>query len=648
MDTRPYRKKMLRVFITGLTGLVLFVVLYHGILWLFGFRYPGPAFFITLVVIIYFYESITRIIRYFIDKSFYRRIFSINRELDKFNIELNSTLDFQLIIKKFDAFLKRTFGDYTWAFYLRWGEDFELFKWNRLEKTLPKLINLPDTKALNKIFKDQIDFYSVDRLKHKQRAMEKALLEIPGCDQFFYFFPLKSYKGYVGFLIFEKSFGYYLGFWELKKTILRILNKTADVLENDQLHSEVKRKSLQNHLLLEIGKKISASLNLNEVLEAIIDSVNQLVNYDAAGIFLINEKKKALRQMVTRGYDKDLLGKLSLKLDRGIYSWVIQENKPSNINDVTRDPNYFPVRESTYSQLTVPLINGGVVLGVMALESDRINHFTPADLELLMTFAGQAVIAIENAQLFEASMQKKRLESELVVASKVQNALLPDRPPHFPGCQISSLNIPSLIVGGDLFDIFLLGESRLAVAIGDVSGKGAPAAILMAMLYAGFRSLLKEIYPVCEVVARLNNLLTETTAHGYFATFFFGILDKEASKFTYTNAGHNQPIVLRRDQSVQRLEIGGIVLGFLGNQEYRQDTVEVQSGDYLVFFTDGITEVKNSQGEEFGDDRLIELLKRNYREGAAKLRSSILEEIRRFSARKELSDDVTLIIIYVE
>lgn len=648
LKTRPYFKKFLRVFLTSLVYILFFLVWYFVLEILLGIRHPAPALFITLMITIYFHEQTTYIIRDFIDKTFYRRIHAVNRSLNNFNVELNSTLDYQTLIRKFIQFLKTTFPENSWAFYLRWGEDYELFEQNRIEEKISKLFKLPTNAILDKILKEEIDFHSLSRLRQKSGNFKKIFRDLPETNDFYYFYPLKSYKGYVGFLLLGRNFNYYLHFWELKKMIMRILNKTADVLENSQLYSEVNRKSLQNHLLLEIGKKISAILHLNDVLETIIDSVHQLVSSDAAGIFLIDEQNNVLRRMVTRGYNTDLLDKLSLKLDLGSYGWVIRNKKPSIINDVSADAYYYPVRRATRSQLTVPLLNGEEVKGVMALESNRINHFTPADLELLMTFASQAVIAIENAQLYEESLQKKRLESELIVASKVQKALLPDRPPHFKGLKIGTVNIPSLIVGGDFFDIFRFSETRLAVAIGDVSGKGAPASILMAMLYAGFKSLLKEIYPVVEIVARLNNLFTETTAEGYFATFVFGIIDKSRNEFTYTNAGHNAPILLRRDHSVERLTIGGIVLGFLGNQEYRQETVRLQSGDYLVFFTDGVTEIKNSQGQEFGDDRLIKFILDNYGKKPSEIQTLLLKEIRKFSAQRELSDDVTLIIINVE
>ncbi|MFZ0392116.1 MAG: GAF domain-containing SpoIIE family protein phosphatase, partial [Calditrichia bacterium] len=475
-----------------------------------------------------------------------------------------------------------------------------------------------------------------------------AFATLPEAADFSYFFMLRSYNGCTGFLLFDRSINYHLHFRELKRFILRIFKKTADVFENAQLYSEVKRKSLQNNLLLEVGKKISSSLNVNEVLNKIIDSVKRLVSYDAAGIFLVDKQNNRLRRMATQGYDPHVLDKLALKLNVGIYGRVIQTKQTSNITDVSRDSSYYAVRKSTRSQLTVPLLDGEEVIGIMALESDKLNHYTPYDIELLMTFAGQAVIAIENAQLYEESLQKKRLESELVVASKVQQALLPERPPGIPGLQISSLNIPSLIVGGDFFDVVKLDDQTLGVAIGDVSGKGAPAAILMAMLFAGFKSLLKSIYPVVEVVARLNNLLTETTAQGYFATFFFGIIDPVKKTMTYTNAGHNPPILLRKDKSVLRLEKGGIVLGFLSDQEYIQETVALESGDYLICFTDGITEVKDRRGQELGDKGLIKLLKNNYHKKPAELQQVILHHIREFNGQEDLADDVTLLLTYIE
>ena len=648
LKVRPNFKKLLRVSFTGFLYSLFFLGLYFVIDYLFDVEFPFIAFFISITIALFFHDEISWQVTNFIDKNFYRRIFRINQSIDKFNVELNSTLDFQIIIDKFTHFLKTSFLQNDWAFYYCWGNDFELFGTNMKPELLPNLVTLPTAKEMDLIYPTVSDFQFLRKLGDKHPLLAELANYLPSELDQAYFFPLRSYKGYLGFLLFGPEFKYYLHFNSIRQKILRIFNKTADVFENDFLYSEVERKSLQNFLLVEIGKQISATLDLSEVLETIIDSVKQLVTYDAGGIFLIDEERTALKRMITRGYDNEILEKLTLKLDLGIYSLVIKNQLPSIINDVSQNTDYYMVRKSTRSQLTVPLLNGTQVLGVMALESDRLNHFTPGDQELLMTFASQAVIAIENAQLFEAYTQKQRLESEMVVASKVQKALLPERPPDFKGLKISFINIPSQIVGGDFYDIFKLGDNKLAVAIGDVSGKGAPASILMAMLYAGFRSHLKVIYPVVEVVARLNNLLFDTTAEGYYATFFFGIYHRDSRQFTYTNAGHNPPLLIRENGSILKLDTGGIVLGFLRDQEYHQATVELMKGDYLILFTDGVTEVMNSEGEEYGEERLIELIQRNRTENPNELKLLLLQELKKFSAREEFSDDVTIALIFAE
>lgn len=406
--------------------------------------------------------------------------------------------------------------------------------------------------------------------------------------------------------------------------------------------------SRQSELLLEITKKITSTLNFEEVLESIVDSLSQLYSYDAAGIFLVDGKTGTLRHMVTRGYDREILEKIPIKIHQGISGHVIRTKKGIVIPDVSLDPHYYMVRPDTRSQLTVPLFSGDDVIGVLVLESDKVNHYSQSELESLTAFASLAAIAIDNAELYKDSITKKHLESELLVASKIQKALLPRRPPNIPGLQIEAANIPSLIVGGDLYDMFYHNKDSLGVAIGDVSGKGAPGAILMAVVYAGFKSLLKEVFQVSEVVARLNNLLEEATTAGYFATFWFGILNVAENSLTYCNAGHNPPILLRKNGTVQLLETGGMLLGFLPYQSYIQDKIEINSGDYLVLYTDGVVEIKNSAEEEFGEKRLISMIKKNRGKSPSEIKNEILKAVREFSGKIEFDDDITLLIIYKE
>jgi phosphoserine phosphatase RsbU/P len=405
-------------------------------------------------------------------------------------------------------------------------------------------------------------------------------------------------------------------------------------------------KSLQSELMLEITKKITSTLNFEEVLESIVDSLSQLYSYSAAGIFLVDKQNGTLRHMVTRGYNKKILDKIPIKIHQGISGHVVKLKRGIIISDVNKDPHYYRVRPETKSQMTVPLFSGDNVIGVLVLESDNSDHFKQSDLESLIAFANFAAIAIDNAELYKDSLTKKHLESELLVASQIHKALLPQRPPNIHGLQIEAINIPSLIIGGDLFDMFHQRKKSLGVAIGDVSGKGAPGAILMAVVYAGFKSLLREVFQVSEVVARLNNLLEQATTAGYFATFWFGILDAGKNTLTYCNAGHNPPILLRKNKKVELLEKGGMLLGFLPYQSYVQDKIDFNSGDYLVLYTDGISEMKNTAGQEFGEKRLISLLRKHYGRTPIEMKNEILKAVEEFSGSIEFEDDITLIIIY--
>nr|HQU72183.1 SpoIIE family protein phosphatase [Calditrichia bacterium] len=463
-----------------------------------------------------------------------------------------------------------------------------------------------------------------------------------------FFVPLVTPARLMGFILFSRDLEHFLNVPETQDFLSELFHKTAQSLDSTRIHSEIRRKSLESGLLLETVKGISGTLNLDTVLEKILENLGRLVPSDAVAIFLVDEKEGLLQHSISRGYQLDKEGLLSLKLNQGISGEVIRSREGVITPDVAKVPNYYPGRPQTRSQLTVPIISEDTAIGAFTLESDQLNHFNSSDLELLTIFSGLAAIALRNAQLFEDSLRKQRLESDLVVASKIQKALLPRRVPAIEGLQIEVLNIASMYIGGDLYDVFRIGDKRQGIAIGDGSGKGSPGAILMAVAYAGFKSLFKEIDPVNTIVARLNNLLAEVTTPGYYVTFFFGILDLEAYEFTYCNAGHNPTILLHEDGSHELLMEGGTVVGFLPNQSYSRNTVAIAPGDYLVLYTDGVTEIQNFNEEEFGEERLLEVLRANMGRTPREMRFAVIEAIRKFSERQEFQDDVTMLVVQVK
>lgn len=606
------------------------------------------AFLLTMLLIIIRRGKLTELIQKIVDKSFYHTLYRLKKEARSFNRELDSIIEYDSLLEKFAHFMNETFKPGEYAVYIYKGGAFEYLSSSNAQTVSNKIIKFAIKPSKNSLFDAPIRFYAIEKVWRDYPPYRPLIKEPLKTKQFAYFLPLKGSKNVVGFVLFHHSLRNYLNMPEVKEFMLELFEKVADVLENAQIHSEIKRKSLESELLLEIVRNISATLNLEGVLKSIVDNLSQLVSYDSAAIILVDRDKKTLQEIVARGYDKQPQEAISLKLNQGISGWVIRNKRGSIIPDVSKDPNYYPARSQTRSQITVPIISRDHAIGALVLESNELDHFKPTDLELLTIFSGLAAIAIRNAQLYEDSVKKKQLESELVVASKVQQALLPRRFPTIDGIAVEVLNIPSQFVGGDLYDAFRIDEFRQGIAIGDGSGKGASGAILMAVAYAGFKSLFNEIRPVATVVALLNNLLTEVTTAAYYVTFCFGILDKEKNVFVYCNAGHNPPIALRKDRSVEYLDKGGIILGFLANQQYTQTALPVNSGDYLCFYTDGITELTNESGEEFGEERLVALLRSNYGEAPRRMKFLILEELKKFGGASEFQDDVTLLIVYVE
>ena len=250
----------------------------------------------------------------------------------------------------------------------------------------------------------------------------------------------------------------------------------------------------------------------------------------------------------------------------------------------------------------------------------------------------------------EEALASERLEQELQTARQIQERLLPHTMPDVPGFEIAATSIPSQQVGGDYFDFLETESGHLGIAIADVSGKGISAALLMSNIQAGLRAQIITGGEVSEIALRMNNLLVRSTDTHMFATFFFGILDRTRAVFTSTNAGHNPPLLLRADGPIERLEAGGLILGFLSDQHYGQESVAIEPGDLLVLFTDGITEAAgpSPQGDSsnlFGEERLIDILRANRSATAGGIQAAILQAISEHTAGLPQNDDITLVII---
>jgi len=419
----------------------------------------------------------------------------------------------------------------------------------------------------------------------------------------------------------------------------------AFALDNALLYEETERRALEKEVLLEISKTLSAPLDLDEVLEAIFRSLRQVVRYAAASIYLVNRSTQRLELVREIGYPAGSEEAFRLSVGEGIVGWVAKTGEPVIVPDVRRDRRYVSARPETRSELAAPLVLEGRTIGVFNLESDREDAYHDDHLEMLAVFAAQAAVSIERARLTRELLDRRRLEKELAIAREIQASFLPKRAPEVPGFELAGATQPHDEVGGDYFDFIRVSDTRLGIAIADVSGKGIPAALIM----AGFRmSLLAEIrneFTMRAVMRKVNSLLHESMERDKFVTMFYGMLDWKNRVLSFSNAGHNPPLLLRRDGRVQYLLEGGVALGVLPDARYEDRPVALEPGDVLLLYTDGVSEAESPTGEQYGTRRLEGCLKRLAQGTANEILKGVVDDVTAYAGEHGVSDDLTLVVI---
>jgi sigma-B regulation protein RsbU (phosphoserine phosphatase) len=411
-------------------------------------------------------------------------------------------------------------------------------------------------------------------------------------------------------------------------------------------------------MLLDITKKISRSLDVDEVLELVMDTLGSLLPYDAAGIYMIERGPRgskpdegdlgALKGFSTtsvRGYDINELTDLHLKVGEGLLGYAAQTGEPLIVPDVSLDPRYVNARRSTCSEMVAPIISNDEVIGAFDLESDRKNAYTEDDLEILLLLASQVAIIIEKAMLYEQAVEKKRLQAQLEVARQVQLELLPSRDPKLEGFDISAYNFSTEEVSGDYYDFVSLYEDHLGIVIADVSGKGMPAALLMAFLRASLRAAIHIGYAPNISMSKVNYLLWESIENNQYVTAFYGALDATNRTLAYANAGHNPPLLMDAEGNARFIERGGIPLGMFRDTRYYEYYLPILAGQIIVLYTDGITEATNKAGTEYGRERLERKVREGRELSARELINFLHADVLEWTEGHGASDDVTFVVI---
>jgi sigma-B regulation protein RsbU (phosphoserine phosphatase) len=405
-------------------------------------------------------------------------------------------------------------------------------------------------------------------------------------------------------------------------------------------------------MLLDITKTISRSLDLEEVLKLVMDTLGSVLPYDAAGIYLIEAKSETeenqyiFKSKAVRGYEISFeLVEPRLKLGEGFIGYVAQTGKPLICHDVSKDPRYFPARKRTRSEIVAPIISNDKVIGVFDLESDDLNAYTEDDLSVLQLLASQVAIIIEKVQLHEQVVEKKRIQAQLEIARQVQLELLPDHDPQMKDFDISAYIFPTEEVSGDYYDWVKVFDDQIGIVVADAVGKGIPAALLMSFLRASLRSGVQIGYAPHIALSKVSDLLWDSVEEHQFITAIYGILDATNKTFVFSNAGHNPPLLIKPSGEFRYVEYGDLPLGMFRDMHYHQHFIRFEKGQVMLIYTDGITEATNLKGEEYGTERLAKRVLEGIDLPAKKMIDHIRKGVADFTERKFLDDDGTLFIV---
>ena len=427
----------------------------------------------------------------------------------------------------------------------------------------------------------------------------------------------------------------------------------AQALANARLFEQERQHAQTLETLTEIAREVAAILDLDELLSRIAILAKRVVDYRTFGILLVNEATQQVEPKVALQYGEKT-SMLNIKIGEGLVGYSVLHKETVLVDDVSNDPRYIAVLDDVRSELVVPLLTKDRCIGVFDLESPELAAFTPRHKEILSILASQAAVAIENARLYETVRDNElRLEREIEFARRVQLALLPSSPPRkLKGVDVAARFEPARQIGGDIYDFLSPDPGTLVIAVGDVSGKGVPAALYGA--FAGeivrsrtFRRRFTTIRSSpAGVLASMNAILHERNLEEYFCTLCYASFDLKRRQLVIANSGLPYPI-RRTGGKSGAIEMPGVPLGSFPGTEYEEQTFDLKAGDIYVFCTDGIYETEDAQGREFGSARVIKILDKFADHPAQKLVDAIFESVAKFRFYGQAVDDMTAVAVKI-
>lgn len=437
-------------------------------------------------------------------------------------------------------------------------------------------------------------------------------------------------------------------FNEQHQNLLELLaGRMAMAIENARLYRRSVRQARTLQLLNEISRELSSVLVLKELLRKIGTLTKRLIDYHRFSILLADDRAQVFNNVISLRQDERMPEKFTVAFGQGIVGAAAASRQTVVVPDVNSDPRYISLNPETRSEMVVPLIHRERVIGVVDLESSQPAYFTDEHVKIFSTLAPQITIAIENAQLYERVVRSEtRLERDLQRAQNIQMHLMPGVVPTLPGFEVGLRFKPARELGGDLYDFLNYGRDRQVLVVGDVSGKGAPAALYGAMVSGILRSLAPQKLSPPEMLRKLNVMLLERKIEGHFITLTFAIWEPKMKTLRLANAGMPLPLLVRQGH-VRAIRVEGVPLGLLENTDYEETVETLEKGDLLALYSDGLAEAARPTHEEFGNRRIEKLLRDNASRPVNEIVDRIFDEIERYEEGHPQRDDQTLMLIRV-
>jgi len=435
---------------------------------------------------------------------------------------------------------------------------------------------------------------------------------------------------------------------EHKRLLTLIASRMAVGIENARLHTRTTRQARTLLLLNEIARELTSILNLDQLLKRIAELLNRLIEYQMFSILLVDETGEKLQHRFSQRFEERLHLKHDILIGCGVVGYAAESKEAVLVPDVAKNPRYIVVNPETRSELAVPLIYQEKVIGVLDLEHTRRNYFTDDHKRTLATLAAQLAIAIENARLYEQiARQEQRLERDLALARELQFRLLPHSRPKMQHLEVAAKFVPARAIGGDLYDFVPYSLSRLGIAIGDVSGKGAPAAIYAALVSGILRSHAPIEPGPAEMLSAVNLSLAERRIAAQFVSIIYAVWDDARRTLLVANSGLPRPIYCH-DGKIEFIDATGLPLGLFDEADYDEFTFKAKPGDMFVFYSDGILDARNRHGQLFGPERVAAIVAACAAKSADCVVNDIFTAVAEHAAGMDAFDDQTVVAIKVK